>query len=143
LESGSSAALVGAGRIGDLTGTTDRSSTTTTPTPRTAEPLSIAATSLTGLWHAVARAFMAAHLSEVLAGPHVDLRRHIASAVCIPEHSVDSIMAALQGGTPSVGGRASEAGSMVGAASTVAADFTEVVAEDNARSSRSQYVPNS
>src|SRR5271167_2372957 len=135
LESGSSAALVGAGRIGDLTGTTDRSSTTTTPTPRTAEPLSIAATSLMGLWNAVARAFMAAHLSEVLAGPPMDFRRHIALVACIPERSVVSIMEVSRGGTPSAGGRASEA------ASTVAADFTGVVAEGSTRSPRSQQIP--
>jgi hypothetical protein len=136
-ESGSSAASVGAGLIGDLTGTTDRSCTTTTPTSRTAKPSSIVATSLTGLRHEAAGAFTEAVLTEVLAGHHMGLRRHTASVACIPERSVVSIMEVSRGGTPSAGGQASEA------ASTVVAAFTEVVAEGSTRSPRSQQVPNS
>ena len=75
---------------------------------------------------------MVVHPSEVLAGAHMDLRRHITSAVCIPERSVDSIMEASQEETPSVDVQAWAAGSMAEVVSMVAAD-TVAVAEGSSR----------
>ena len=132
LESDSSAALAGAGITGDLTGKTIESSTTTTPTSRTAELSLIATTSVMGLWRMAPADFMPAHLREASPAARMGLQHRTTREVRIPERSVDSIMEASQEETPSVDVQAWAAGSMAEVVSMVAAD-TVAVAEGSSR----------